>query len=137
MEAFRLATAGVRDETQVHTHMCYSEFGEILPAIDGLDADVTSIEAARSRMELVRDLEQAGYGREIGLGVYDIHRPGSAPDEMAALLSEALEAVGPTGSGSTRLRPQDPRLPGGAGLPAQHGGGGGKVRPGRRSPSAS
>jgi 5-methyltetrahydropteroyltriglutamate--homocysteine methyltransferase len=95
--AFRLATAGVRDETQVHTHMCYSEFGEILPAIDGLDADVTSIEAARSRMELVRDLEQAGYGREIGLGVYDIHSPRvPPPDEMATLLEEALEAVGPT-----------------------------------------
>ncbi|HZA83288.1 MAG TPA: 5-methyltetrahydropteroyltriglutamate--homocysteine S-methyltransferase [Actinomycetes bacterium] len=97
VEAFRLATAGVRDETQVHTHMCYSEFGEILPAIDGLDADVTSIEAARSRMELVRDLEQAGYGREIGLGVYDIHSPRvPPPDEMAELLTEALEAVGPT-----------------------------------------
>ncbi len=97
VEAFRLATAGVRDETQVHTHMCYSEFGEILPAIDGLDADVTSIEAARSRMELVRDLEQAGYGREIGLGVYDIHSPRvPPPDEMATLLTEALEAVGPT-----------------------------------------
>src|SRR5215211_1136063 len=97
VEAFRLATGGVRDETQVHTHMCYSEFGEILPAIDGLDADVTSIEAARSRMELVRDLEQAGYGREIGLGVYDIHSPRvPPPDEMATLLEEALEAVGPT-----------------------------------------
>ena len=97
VEAFRLATAGVRDETQIHTHMCYSEFGEILPAIDGLDADVTSIEAARSRMELVRDLEQAGYGREIGLGVYDIHSPRvPPPDEMATLLEEALEAVGPT-----------------------------------------
>jgi 5-methyltetrahydropteroyltriglutamate--homocysteine methyltransferase len=96
VEAFRLATAGVADETQVHTHMCYSEFGEILPAIDGLDADVTSIEAARSRMELVRDLEQAGYGREIGLGVYDIHSPRvPPPDEMATLLAEALEAVGP------------------------------------------
>jgi 5-methyltetrahydropteroyltriglutamate--homocysteine methyltransferase len=96
VEAFRLATAGVRDETQVHTHMCYSEFGEILPAIDGLDADVTSIEAARSRMELVRDLEKAGYGREIGLGVYDIHSPRvPPPDEMATLLNEALEAVGP------------------------------------------
>ena len=96
VEAFRLATAGVADETQVHTHMCYSEFGEILPAIDRLDADVTSIEAARSRMELVRDLEQAGYGREIGLGVYDIHSPRvPPPDEMATLLTEALEAVGP------------------------------------------
>ena len=123
VEAFRLATAGVRDETQVHTHMCYSEFGEILPAIDGLDADVTSIEAARSRMELVRDLEQAGYGREIGLGVYDIHSPRvPPPDEMATLLAEALDGGRPDPAlGQPRLRPQDPRLPGGAGLPAQHG----------------
>jgi 5-methyltetrahydropteroyltriglutamate--homocysteine methyltransferase len=96
VEAFRLATAGVRDETQIHTHMCYSEFGEILPAIDGLDADVTSIEAARSRMELVEDLGRAGYEREIGLGVYDIHSPRvPSPDEMAELLQEALEPVGP------------------------------------------
>jgi 5-methyltetrahydropteroyltriglutamate--homocysteine methyltransferase len=96
VEAFRLATGGVRDETQVHTHMCYSEFGEILPAIDGLDADVTSIEAARSRMELVDDLERAGYGREIGLGVYDIHSPRvPSPEEIGELLEEALEPVGP------------------------------------------
>jgi 5-methyltetrahydropteroyltriglutamate--homocysteine methyltransferase len=96
VEAFRLATGGVRDETQIHTHMCYSEFGEILPAIDGLDADVTSIEAARSRMELVEDLARAGYGREIGLGVYDIHSPRvPPPEEMAELLQEALEPVGP------------------------------------------
>jgi 5-methyltetrahydropteroyltriglutamate--homocysteine methyltransferase len=97
VEAFRLATGGVRDETQIHTHMCYSEFGEILPAIDGLDADVTSIEAARSRMELVDDLRRAGYGREIGLGVYDIHSPRvPSPEEIAELLEEALEAIGPT-----------------------------------------
>jgi 5-methyltetrahydropteroyltriglutamate--homocysteine methyltransferase len=96
VEAFRLATGGVRDETQIHTHMCYSEFGEILPAIDGLDADVTSIEAARSRMELVEDLARAGYEREIGLGVYDIHSPRvPPPEEMAELLQEALEPVGP------------------------------------------
>jgi len=96
VEAFRLATAGVRDETQIHTHMCYSEFGEILPAIDGLDADVTSIEAARSRMELVDDLARAGYGREIGLGVYDIHSPRvPSPEEIVELLEEALEPVGP------------------------------------------
>jgi 5-methyltetrahydropteroyltriglutamate--homocysteine methyltransferase len=96
VEAFRLATAGVRDETQIHTHMCYSEFGEILDAIDQLDADVTSIEAARSRMELVDDLGRAGYEREIGLGVYDIHSPRVPPvAEMADLLGEALGALGP------------------------------------------
>jgi 5-methyltetrahydropteroyltriglutamate--homocysteine methyltransferase len=76
--------------------MCYSEFGEILPAIDGLDADVTSIEAARSRMELVDDLRRAGYEREIGLGVYDIHSPRvPSPEEIAELLEEALEPLGP------------------------------------------
>jgi len=96
VEAFRLATAGARDDTQIHTHMCYAEFGDILEAIDGLDADVTSIEAARSRMELVDDLGRAGYEREIGLGVYDIHSP-RVPSvaEMAELLAEALTALGP------------------------------------------
>ncbi len=73
--AFRLATSGVADTTQVHTHMCYSEFGEIIGAIADLDADVTSVEAARSRMELLADLSQAGYRRDIGPGVYDIHSP--------------------------------------------------------------
>jgi 5-methyltetrahydropteroyltriglutamate--homocysteine methyltransferase len=94
--AFRLATAGVRDETQIHTHMCYSEFGEILGAIGGLDADVTSIEAARSRMALVDELGRAGYEREIGLGVYDIHSPRvPSKAEIVELLTEALSAVDP------------------------------------------
>jgi 5-methyltetrahydropteroyltriglutamate--homocysteine methyltransferase len=94
VEAFRLTTSGVRDDTQIHTHMCYSEFGEILDVIDALDADVITIEAARSRMELVRDLERAGYGRAIGLGVYDIHAP-QVPtvEDMAGLLRQALEAL--------------------------------------------
>ena len=100
VEAFRLATAGVRDETQVHTHMCYSEFGEILPAIDGLDADVTSIEAARSRMELVRDLEQAGYGREIGLGVYDIHLAMNRPTRWPRCWRRPWRRSARPGSGS-------------------------------------
>ena len=96
VEAYRLATAGVRDETQVHTHMCYSEFGEILGSIGELDADVTSIEAARSGMLLVNDLQGAGYGQEVGLGVYDIHSPRVPPvPEIRRLLEQALQALAP------------------------------------------
>ena len=65
-EAFRLATAGVADDTQIHTHMCYAEFGDIVPAIDDLDADVISLEAARSDMAVARELAGAGYPREVG-----------------------------------------------------------------------
>ncbi len=72
-DAFRLATGGVRDETQVHTHMCYAEFGDILPAIDGLNADVILIENARSGDETLQELSKFGYSREVGPGVYDVH----------------------------------------------------------------
>jgi 5-methyltetrahydropteroyltriglutamate--homocysteine methyltransferase len=97
VEAFRLATGVVRDETQIHTHMCYSEFGDILPAIGALDADVTSVEAARSGMSLVADLQGAGYEQEIGLGVYDIHSPQVPPvAAMEALLRQALTVLEPT-----------------------------------------
>jgi 5-methyltetrahydropteroyltriglutamate--homocysteine methyltransferase len=75
VRSFRLATSGVRDETQIHTHMCYSEFNQIVGGIEALDADVTSVEAARSRMELVEALGRRGYKRGIGPGVYDIHSP--------------------------------------------------------------
>lgn len=73
--AFRLATGGAGAATQVHTHLCYSEFNEIIDAIDGLDADVTSIEASRSRMEVLEPVKDHGYKRGIGPGVYDIHSP--------------------------------------------------------------
>ena len=73
--AFRLATGGAEAQLQIHTHLCYSEFGEIIDAVDGLDADVTSIEAARSRMDVVEPLGETGYSRGIGPGVYDIHSP--------------------------------------------------------------
>ncbi|HWD46684.1 MAG TPA: 5-methyltetrahydropteroyltriglutamate--homocysteine S-methyltransferase, partial [Actinomycetota bacterium] len=87
VEAFRLATGGVRDETQVHTHMCYSDFGDIMDQIQQMDADVLLIEAARSRMELLHDWERTGYAQEIGPGVYDIHSPRVPPaEEMAELL---------------------------------------------------
>ncbi|MFC8302522.1 5-methyltetrahydropteroyltriglutamate--homocysteine S-methyltransferase [Specibacter sp. NPDC057265] len=94
VNSFRLATAGAADETQIHTHLCYSEFGVIIDAIDGLDADVTSIEAARSRMEVVNDLENHGFGRGVGPGVYDIHSPrvpGQA--EVSELLGTAVKHV--------------------------------------------
>ncbi|HEY3574440.1 MAG TPA: 5-methyltetrahydropteroyltriglutamate--homocysteine S-methyltransferase [Arthrobacter sp.] len=94
VNSFRLATAGAADATQIHTHLCYSEFGVIIDAIDGLDADVTSIEAARSRMEVVHDLESHGFGRGVGPGVYDIHSPRvPGKQEVTELLSTAVKHV--------------------------------------------
>ncbi|MFF5276752.1 5-methyltetrahydropteroyltriglutamate--homocysteine S-methyltransferase [Streptomyces sp. NPDC000133] len=93
-EAFRLTTSGVRPDTQIHTHMCYAEFGDIVQAIDDLDADVISLEAARSHMQVARELAAHGYPREAGPGVYDIHSP-RVPDadEAAALLRKGLKAI--------------------------------------------
>ncbi|MET0932357.1 MAG: 5-methyltetrahydropteroyltriglutamate--homocysteine S-methyltransferase [Mycetocola sp.] len=92
--AFRLATAGAAISTQVHTHLCYSEFGTVIEAIRQLDADVTSIEAARSRMEVVDDIRASGFDHGIGPGVYDIHSP-RVPSvaEVTALLERALTGV--------------------------------------------
>ncbi|SDY39758.1 5-methyltetrahydropteroyltriglutamate--homocysteine methyltransferase [Amycolatopsis xylanica] len=96
VDSFRLATSGISDSTQIHTHMCYSEFGEVLPAIDALDADVTSIEATRSKMEVLADLSSAGFGRGVGPGVYDIHSPRVPTiDEVTGLLRTAIGAVPP------------------------------------------
>ncbi|MPY77352.1 MAG: 5-methyltetrahydropteroyltriglutamate--homocysteine S-methyltransferase [Actinophytocola sp.] len=94
VEAFRLATSGVADATQIHTHLCYSEFGDVINAIVALDADVTSIEAARSRMEVLDDLNAVGFDRGVGPGVYDIHSP-RVPEqaEVADLVRAALRAV--------------------------------------------
>lgn len=94
VRAFRLATSGVADSTQIHTHLCYSEFGEVIDAIAGLDADVTSIEAARSRMEVLDDLNAAGFDLGVGPGVYDIHSPRvPSVEEITASLRAALKAV--------------------------------------------
>jgi 5-methyltetrahydropteroyltriglutamate--homocysteine methyltransferase len=94
VDAFRLATAGVEDTTQIHTHLCYSEFGVVLDAIDRLDADVTSIESARSRGEVVPELERSGFGRGIGPGVYDIHSPRvPSAAEVQELLEAAVAAI--------------------------------------------
>ncbi|OWA18330.1 5-methyltetrahydropteroyltriglutamate--homocysteine S-methyltransferase [Streptomyces sp. CS227] len=92
--AFRLTTGGVAPATQIHTHMCYAEFGDIVQAIDDLDADVISLEAARSHMEVAHELAVHGYPREAGPGVYDIHSPRvPAAEEAAALLREGLAAI--------------------------------------------
>lgn len=92
--SFRLATAGVSERTQIHTHLCYSEFGVVIDAIDKLDADVTSIEAARSKMDVVVDIKSSGFGRGIGPGVYDIHSP-RVPSvaEVTSLLETALSSI--------------------------------------------
>ncbi|SRX94029.1 putative 5-methyltetrahydropteroyltriglutamate--homocysteine methyltransferase MetE (methionine synthase, vitamin-B12 independent isozyme) [Mycobacterium tuberculosis H37Rv] [Mycobacterium shimoidei] len=92
--AFRLATSGVSDSTQIHTHLCYSEFGEVIGAIADLDADVTSIEAARSHMEVLDDLNSVGFANSVGPGVYDIHSPRvPSTDEIIKSLRAALKAV--------------------------------------------
>lgn len=92
--AFRVAASGVEDRTQIHTHMCYAEFGDILPAIAALDADVITIETSRSAMELLEDFGTFRYPNEIGPGVYDIHSPRvPGTEEMQRLLEKALTVV--------------------------------------------
>ena len=96
VHAFRLASSGVLDSTQIHTHMCYSEFNDIIDSIVNMDADVISIECSRSRMELLDAFHRVRYPNEIGPGVYDIHSP-RVPEkhEMEELLSKALEVLTP------------------------------------------
>jgi 5-methyltetrahydropteroyltriglutamate--homocysteine methyltransferase len=94
VRCFRIATSGVDDGTQIQTHMCYSDFGDIMEQIQSMDADVLLIEAARSRMKLLQDWERTGYQQEIGPGVYDIHSPRVPPaEEMAELLREAAKVL--------------------------------------------
>lgn len=93
---FRLATSSVQDATQIHTHMCYSEFNDIIGAIAALDADVISIETSRSRMELLEVFETEHYPNEIGPGVYDVHSPRiPSRAEMVALLERAVQVLQP------------------------------------------
>jgi 5-methyltetrahydropteroyltriglutamate--homocysteine methyltransferase len=97
VEAFRLATSGVREDTQIHTHMCYSEFGDILDAVVKMDADVLSIETSRSKMELFLDFGRLQYPNEVGPGVYDIHSPRvPTSSEMLELLVRAAEVLPPS-----------------------------------------
>src|SRR5690625_7044277 len=92
--AFRLATATAENNTQIHTHMCYSQFEDIFDAIDALDADVISIETSRSHGELVSTFEENTYKKEIGLGVYDIHSPRiPAIDEIKNNINRALQTI--------------------------------------------
>jgi 5-methyltetrahydropteroyltriglutamate--homocysteine methyltransferase len=94
VNSFRLATGGAAAGTQVHTHLCYSEFGVVIDAIRALDADVTSIEAARSRMEVVADVAEAGFDHGIGPGVYDIHSPRvPSVEEVETLLRRAVDEI--------------------------------------------
>lgn len=96
VECFRISTSGVGDEVQIQTHMCYSDFGDIMDHIQAMDADVLLIEAARSRMELLGDWEKQGYAQEIGPGVYDIHSPRvPSVEEMAELLEAAAKVLTP------------------------------------------
>ncbi|WP_405118593.1 5-methyltetrahydropteroyltriglutamate--homocysteine S-methyltransferase [Pseudomonas leptonychotis] len=93
-QAFRLCASGVRDETQIHTHMCYSEFNDVIESIAAMDADVITIETSRSDMELLQAFEAFDYPNDIGPGVYDIHSP-RVPDtaEMTKLLRKAAQRI--------------------------------------------
>lgn len=94
VEAFRITASGVMDRTQIHTHMCYSEFNDIIQDIAKMDADVISIETSRSNMELLSAFVNFKYPNEIGPGVYDIHSPRvPATSEMVALLKKALDVL--------------------------------------------
>ena len=96
VEAFRLATSGVRDSTQIHTHMCYCEFESILASIAALDADVISMESARSKGELLHAFSKAAYPNGIGPGVWDIHSPRVPPEpEMEEMLRAAAQVINP------------------------------------------
>jgi 5-methyltetrahydropteroyltriglutamate--homocysteine methyltransferase len=96
VRAFRLSASAVRDETQIHSHMCYSEFNDILPSIAAMDADVITIETSRSRMELLQGLGAFEYPNEIGPGVYDSHSPRvPSVEEITARLEQAMTVIRP------------------------------------------
>jgi len=94
VDAFRLSTSGVKDQTQIHTHMCYSEFNDIIEAIARMDADVISIETSRSNMELLDAFVNFNYPNEVGPGVYDIHSPRvPSQQNMTNLIKKAVELL--------------------------------------------
>ncbi|HEX8542501.1 MAG TPA: 5-methyltetrahydropteroyltriglutamate--homocysteine S-methyltransferase [Pseudomonas sp.] len=94
VEAFRLCASGVRDETQIHTHMCYSEFNDVIESIAAMDADVITIETSRSDMELLQAFKAFDYPNDIGPGVYDIHSPRvPGTEEMVRLMSKAVQRI--------------------------------------------
>lgn len=94
VESFRITANGVADETQIHTHMCYSEFNDIIADIAGMDADVITIETSRSSMELLDAFDDFNYPNEIGPGVYDIHSPNiPSQEQMVKLMRKAAERI--------------------------------------------
>lgn len=94
VKAFKLATASVKDETQIHTHMCYCEFNDFIEPISALDADVISIETSRSHGELIASLQINPYEKGIGLGVYDIHSPRvPSEQEMLSIMQDSLQVL--------------------------------------------
>ncbi|OKX83729.1 5-methyltetrahydropteroyltriglutamate--homocysteine S-methyltransferase [Corynebacterium glutamicum] len=96
VDSFRLATAGAPDDVQIHTHMCYSEFNEVISSVIALDADVTTIEAARSDMQVLAALKSSGFELGVGPGVWDIHSPRvPSAQEVDGLLEAALQSVDP------------------------------------------
>ena len=96
VDCFKISAAVVKDETQIHTHMCYAEFEDIIDSIAALDADVISIETSRSRMELLTTFEKFKYPNEVGPGVYDIHSPRvPSKDEMKELIQKASKLIDP------------------------------------------
>ena len=92
IESFRIAANGVQDETQIHTHMCYSEFNEIIASIAEMDADVVTIESSRSNMELLDAFEDFHYPNGIGPGVYDIHSPNTPTQQQIVQLMRRAAA---------------------------------------------
>ncbi len=96
VQAFHIASCAVADSTQIHTHMCYSEFNDIMTAISAMDADVLTIETSRSDMELLESFEQHTYTNDIGPGVYDIHSPNIPDvDNMIRLIRRACDHIAP------------------------------------------
>jgi len=94
IKAFRLTNASVKPETQIHTHMCYSEFGEIIDKIDAMDFDVISIEASRSKGDIIEHFERIQFNRQIGLGVWDIHSPAiPSVNKMKEVVTRALKVI--------------------------------------------
>lgn len=94
IRAFRIAANGVKDVTQIHTHMCYSEFNDIMEAIARMDADVITIETSRSDMELLDAFDRFRYPNEIGPGVYDIHSPNiPSVDSIIELMEKAAQRI--------------------------------------------
>ncbi len=94
MNSFRMTTSGVQNDTQIHTHMCYSEFNDIIEAVAKMDADVITIETSKSQMKLLDSFVDFQYPNEIGPGVYDIHSPNiPTVEQMVDLIQKASENI--------------------------------------------